>query len=221
MFPPLLDKNWILLTLQLYSNKSYTLPLFHRKNIVRLDLNPQGNLLLTVDEDGRAILTNYKRRIVIYHISFKGPADALKFSPSGQHFAVGIGRRLQLWQTPSVPGTDAGGDLEYAPFVLHRELTGHFDTIQNIEWSSDSRFILTSSKDLTARVWSLDPQDGFEPTTLAGHRQGVKAAFFTADQEAVRHARASLSRRSANFLLDIHCERRWCAFPVGIYHKKA
>lgn len=171
----------------LSSNKSYTLPLFHRKNIVRLDLNPQGNLLLTVDEDGRAILTNFKRRIVIYHISFKGPADALKFSPSGQHFAVGIGRRLQLWQTPSVPGTDAGGDLEYAPFVLHRELTGHFDAIQNIEWSSDSRFILTSSKDLTARVWSLDPQDGFEPTTLAGHRQGVKAAFFTADQEAVSH----------------------------------
>ncbi|PCH06693.1 Small-subunit processome, Utp12 [Penicillium occitanis (nom. inval.)] len=169
----------------LVNNKSYTLPLFHRKNIVRLDLNPQGNLLLTVDEDGRGILTNFKRRIVIYHISFKGPADALKFSPSGQHFAVGIGRRLQLWQTPSVPGTDAGGDLEYAPFVLHRELTGHFDTIQNIEWSSDSRFILTSSKDLTARIWSLDPQDGFEPTTLAGHRQGVKAAFFTADQEAI------------------------------------
>ncbi|QKX61291.1 uncharacterized protein TRUGW13939_08439 [Talaromyces rugulosus] len=169
----------------LVNNKSYTLPLFHRKNIVRLDLNPQGNLLLTVDEDGHAVLTNFKRRIVIYHMSFKGSVDALKFSPSGLHFAVGIGRRLQLWQTPSVPGTDAGGELEFAPFVLHRELAGHFDAIQNIEWSSDSRFILTSSKDLTARVWSLDPEDGFEPTTLAGHRQGVKAAFFAADQESI------------------------------------
>jgi periodic tryptophan protein 2 len=170
----------------IHSNKSYTLPLAHRKNIARLDLSPRGNLLLTVDEDGHAILTNFLRRIVIYHLSFRGPIDALKFSPSGRHFAVGVGRRLQLWQTPSVPGTEAGGELEFAPFVLHRELAGHFDVIQNIEWSSDSRFILTASKDLTARIWSLDPEDGFEPTTLAGHRQGVKAAYFSNDQEAVR-----------------------------------
>ncbi|KAL1997207.1 hypothetical protein VTN49DRAFT_7354 [Thermomyces lanuginosus] len=169
----------------LVNNKSYTLPLVHRKNIAHLDLTPQGNLLLTIDEDGHAILTNFRRRIVIYYFSFKGPVDALKFSPSGRHFAVGIGRRLQFWQTPTVPGTDANGGLEYAPFVLHRDLAGHFDAIRSIEWSSDSRFILTASKDLTAKIWSLDPEDGFEPTTLAGHRQTVKGAYFSADQETI------------------------------------
>ncbi|KAL1970757.1 hypothetical protein VTN77DRAFT_2591 [Rasamsonia byssochlamydoides] len=169
----------------LVNNKSYTLPFAHRKNIARLDLTPRGNLLLTVDEDGRAILTNFRRRIAIYHFSFKSPISALKFSPSGRHFAVGVGRRLQIWHTPSAPGTDGSGEIEFAPFVLHRDLAGHFDIIQNIEWSSDSRFILTASKDLTARVWSLDPEDGFEPTTLAGHRYGVKAAYFSADQETI------------------------------------
>lgn len=96
-----------------------------------------------------------------------------------------MGRRLQIWHTPSAPGTDGSGELEFAPFVLYRDLAGHFDVINNIQWSSDSRFILTASKDLTARIWSLDPEDGFEPTTLAGHKQAVKAAYFSADQETV------------------------------------
>jgi periodic tryptophan protein 2 len=98
---------------------------------------------------------------------------------------VAVGRRLQFWQTPSTPGTETNGEIEFAPFVLHRDLAGHFDDIQNIEWSSDSRFLLTASKDLTARVWSLDPEDGFEPTTLSGHRYGVVCAWFDANQELV------------------------------------
>ena len=122
---------------------------------------------------------------MLFHFSFKSPITALKFSSSGRHFAVGVGRRLQIWHAPSVPGTERSGELEFAPFILHLDLAGHFDTIQNIEWSSDSRFLLTASKDLTARVWSLDREDGFEPTTLAGHRHGVKAAYFTANQESV------------------------------------
>lgn len=150
-----------------------------------MDLSPRGNLLLTVDQTGRAILTNFQRRIAIHHFSFKGRVSALSFSPSGRHFAVGVGRRLQIWQTPSTPGTDNNGEIEFAPFVLHRDLAAHFDDVQSIEWSSDSRFLLTASRDLTARVWSLDPEEGFEPTTLAGHRQGVIAAYFSTDQELV------------------------------------
>ena len=168
------------------SNTSYTLPFSHRTNIDRLDLSPRGNLLLTVDETGRAILSNFQRRISIHHFSFKSRVSALKFSPSGRHFAVGVGRRLQIWQTPSTPGTETNGEIEFAPFVLHRDLAAHFDTVQSIEWSSDSRFLLTASRDLTARAWSLDPEEGFEPTTLAGHRQGVMAAYFDAEQESVR-----------------------------------
>ncbi|KAJ6034418.1 uncharacterized protein N7446_009166 [Penicillium canescens] len=169
----------------LVQNTSYTLPFSHRTNIDRLDLSPRGNLLLTVDENGRAILTNFQRRIAIHHFSFKSRVSALKFSPSGRHFAVGVGRRLQIWQTPSTPGTENNGEIEFAPFVLHRDLAAHFDDIQSVEWSSDSRFLLTAAKDLTARVWSMDPEEGFEPTTLAGHRQGVVAAYFNASQESI------------------------------------
>lgn len=167
------------------SNKSFTLPFAHRKNIARLTLNPLGNLLLTVDEDGRAVLTNFPRRIVLYHFSFRASVTALEFSPSGRHFAAGIGRQIEVWHTPATIDSTEEGALEFAPFVRHRTYTGHYDTVAHIQWSSDSRFFLSSSKDLSARIWSLNPTQGFVPMTLSGHRQAVRAAWFSKDQETV------------------------------------
>lgn len=168
----------------LTKNTSYTLPFAHRRNIRHIDLTNNGNLLLTVDEDGRAILTIFPRRISIYHFSFKGPVTALAFSPDGNYFIVGLGRKIQAWRTPRVPGAD-DGELDFAPFVLHREYGGHYDEVRHLSWAGDSRFFLTASKDLTARIWSLDPEEGFDPTVLAGHRQQVRGAWFNSTQEAI------------------------------------
>lgn len=167
------------------SNKSYTLPFSHRRNISCLALNHRANLLLSVDEDGRAILTNFQRRVSLHHFSFRAPVTALEFSPSGHHFAVGKGRLVEVWQTPSTPGVDTEDGLEFAPFVRHHVHSGHYDTVHSIKWSSDSRFFLSASKDLTAKIWSLNPEEGFVPSTLAGHREGVLAAWFSSDQESI------------------------------------
>ncbi|KKY36250.1 putative periodic tryptophan protein 2 [Diaporthe ampelina] len=169
----------------LVDNKSYTLPFAHRKNIARIGLTPQGNLLLTIDEDGHAILTNIARRIAVYNFSFKASPTALSFSPSGRYFAVGLGRKLEVWHVPSTPDAHPDGELEFAPFVKHHTHTGHFDEVRHIEWSSDSRFFLSASKDLTARVWSLNQEEGFVPTVLSGHRQAVVGACFSKDQETI------------------------------------
>ncbi|KAI0416730.1 periodic tryptophan protein 2 [Xylaria grammica] len=169
----------------LVENKSHTLPFAHRKNISRIGLTPRGNLLLSVDEDGHAILTNVPRRIPIYHFSFRSPVTALAFSPSGRHFAVGLGRKTEVWQVPSTPDSTAEGGLEFAPFVRHHTHMGHFDDVRHIEWSNDSRFFLTASKDLTVRIWSLDAEEGFTPTVLSGHKQAVVGAWFSKDQETI------------------------------------
>ncbi|KAK7902276.1 U3 snoRNP protein [Exophiala xenobiotica] len=169
----------------LTKNTSYTLPFAHRKNITHLDLSPDGNLLLTIDEDGRAILSIFPRRLAIYHFSFKTQVTSLAFSPDGLHFVVGLGRKIQAWKTPSTPSGAANGDLEFAPFVLLREYGGHFDEVRHLSWSGDSRFFLSASKDLTARIWSLEPEEGFEPTVLSGHRQQVRNVWFSADQESI------------------------------------
>jgi periodic tryptophan protein 2 len=62
---------------------------------------------------------------------------------------------------------------------------GHYDDVRHIEWSNDSRFFLTASNDLTVRVWSLNPEDGFIPTVLSGHKQAVIGAWFSKDQETI------------------------------------
>lgn len=98
---------------------------------------------------------------------------------------MGLGRKIQAWRTPSTPSGDAHGDLEFAPFILHREYGGHFDEVRHLSWSGDSRFFLSASKDLTARIWSLNPEEGFEPTVLSGHRQQVRNAWFSGSQESI------------------------------------
>ncbi|KAH9859351.1 hypothetical protein IAQ61_011132 [Plenodomus lingam] len=168
----------------LFNSKSYTLPFAHRRNIARLALNPQGNLLLSVDQDGRAILTNLARRIVLYHFSLRAEVTALSFAPSGRHFAVGLGRQIEVWHTPSTPDVTQG-ELEFAPFVRHRIYTGHYDAVQGLEWSADSRFFLSASKDMTARIWSVSQDESLAQTTLSGHRQAIVGAWFSKDQETI------------------------------------
>lgn len=109
----------------------------------------------------------------------------MSFSPSGRYFTVGLGRKIEVWHVPSTPDTNASGELEFAPFVKHHTHTGHFDDVRHVEWSSDSRFFLTASKDLTARIWSVEPEDGFTPTVLAGHKQAVIGAWFSENQETI------------------------------------
>ncbi|KAG8529814.1 uncharacterized protein KY384_005295 [Bacidia gigantensis] len=169
----------------LVNDKSYTLPCFHRRDIVRTCLNSRGNLLLSVDEDGRCVLTNFHRRLALYHFTFKHPLSALAFSPSGRHFAAGGARFIEVWHMPDVPGVDSQDGLEFAPFRRHRIYAGHHDQVQHIEWSNDSRFFLSASKDLTARIWSADPEEKFSPTTLAGHRESLLGAWFSNDQEDI------------------------------------
>jgi periodic tryptophan protein 2 len=90
-----------------------------------------------------------------------------------------------VWHVPSTPESNAEGELDFAPFVRHHSHAGHFDDVRSIVWSSDSRFFLTASKDLTARIWSLNPEDGFQPTVLSGHKQALINVWFSDDQETI------------------------------------
>lgn len=166
-------------------NKSFTLPYAHRRNISRIALDDRGNLLLSIDEDGQAILASFPRRLVLSHFSFHNIVTTVAFSPSGLFFAVGLGRNVQVWHTPSSPNSASDDGLEFAPFVLQREYFGHHDIVQSIDWSRDSSFILSASKDLTARVWSLRPDQKIAPTSLSGHRESLLGAWFLNDREEV------------------------------------
>ncbi|KAL8804196.1 MAG: hypothetical protein Q9182_002738 [Xanthomendoza sp. 2 TL-2023] len=169
----------------LVQNSSYTLSFSHRRNVSKLALSPDGQILLSVDDDGRAIITHLPRRIALYYFSFKAPVSAIAFSPSSKYLAVGVGRSVEVWHAPSIPSSASDQGLEFAPFVRYRVLGGHHDVVQALDWSSDSRFFLSSAKDLTARIWSLESSEDFTPTTLGGHKEAVVGAWFSAHQELI------------------------------------
>lgn len=121
-----------------------------------------------------AQLINFPRKIILHRHNFKDLVHHIAFSPDGRLISVAIGKKIQLWKTP-------GFTLEFAPFVLHRTLTGHYDAIERVTWSADSRFLLSSSRDMSIRVFSTDPIEGFAPVALTGHRDSVVAAWFDND----------------------------------------
>lgn len=50
---------------------------------------------------------------------------------------------------------------------------------------SFERYFLTSSRDMTARLFTLNPLEGFRPKTFAGHRDVVLNAYFSSDNRTV------------------------------------
>lgn len=174
----------------LVNNKSRTLPFENRKNITAIALSSNSNLLISVDEDGRALMVNFRMGVVLHHFNFKKPVQAIKFSPDSKYIAVSHDSHVQVWKTPNHLLR------EFAPFVLHRTYTGHHDEVISIEWSKDSNFFLTTSRDMTARLFSLNPIDGFRPKTFAGHRDIVINAYFSDDHRTVY----TISRDGAVFV---------------------
>ncbi|KIJ36370.1 hypothetical protein M422DRAFT_140473, partial [Sphaerobolus stellatus SS14] len=168
----------------LVANKSWTLPFENRKNIAVIALSPDGNVLISVDEDGRALLVNFKRGVVLHHFNFKKKINAIEFSPDGKrvqvlYIAVTHENHVQVWKTPNHL------IREFAPFVLHREYTGHHDEVLSIQWSPDSKCFITTSRDMTARLFTLHPLQGFRPKTFAGHRDGILHAYFSSDAKTI------------------------------------
>ncbi|KAH8919469.1 WD40 repeat-like protein [Atractiella rhizophila] len=163
----------------LVRNKTRTLEPQNAKNIKRIALSPDGRTLIPVDEDGRALLVNYQRGVVLGHINFKKPVEDIQFSPDGKYISVTHGQHIQVWKTPSLL------IREFAPFKLHRTYTGHNDDVSSITWSPDSRCFLTASKDNTAKLYTLNPLPGFRPKTFSGHRDSVLAAYFSQDQKTI------------------------------------
>lgn len=164
----------------LIKNKSFTFNFEHRKNISNICLNKQENLLISVDIDGRAILTNYITRKVLYHFNFKDRVRDISFSANGHFFAVACGRFIQVWKTPEFLD-----ERQFFPFVRYRVYAGHFSDVTSITWSSDSRFFISTSKDMTSRIWSILSEEKDAAMVLAGHRDSVVRAFFNATQDII------------------------------------
>ncbi|CAG8605898.1 11049_t:CDS:2 [Acaulospora morrowiae] len=162
----------------LVNNKSFTFPFENKKNISRIALSPNASLLLSIDEEGRVLLVNFQRRVVLHEFNFKSSVVDVQFSPDGKYFGVAVGKTIKVWKSP-------GFNREFAPFIFHHQYTGHYDDVTSITWSSDSRFFLSTSKDMTTKIHPILLNNEFNTVTLSGHRDYVVNAFFSGNQESI------------------------------------
>jgi WD40 repeat protein/tRNA A-37 threonylcarbamoyl transferase component Bud32 len=97
----------------------------------------------------------------------------------GQALLLGIEAARQL------PGLRAHNALQAALEACweERTLLGHEDEVLAVSFSSDSRGVLTASRDKTARIW--DAVTGRELLCLKGHEGAVVAATFSPDDRRV------------------------------------
>ena len=65
-----------------------------------------------------------------------------------------------------------------APMQLHRQYGGCHADITALDWSQDGRWVAVVSKDLAARVYSLQALEGYRVPTLAGHKDTPVGVFF-------------------------------------------
>ena len=85
----------------LENSKSVTLPFEMGSNIAAVALSPDKKVLITVDEDGRALLVNYRKGVVLNHFNFKSRVASIVFSPCGRYFAASHGKQVHATDVPT------------------------------------------------------------------------------------------------------------------------
>ena len=151
-----------------------------QNNITAIDISSDSSRLLVVDEEGRCSLINLVKKVTVASFNLHGKVECIKFSPNNKLFAVAVGKVIQVWQTPFT------NVKEFAPFDLKYSFGGyHTDSVKSLKWSNDGSYLLSSSKDLTCRIFKMDAEKGYVPTALAGHKSQVVNAFFSINGDAV------------------------------------
>ena len=168
-----------ILCLDLKYGTSQTLPMEIHSNIDYIDITSDSKILIVVDVLGYCLVVNFPKQIVISHFNFRSKINGLKISPNNKFLAVSINKGVQIFEMPNLI-------KEYEPFVLYRKYTAfHNDKITSINWSADSRFILTGSKDTNVRILNLFKIPGYYPFTFTGHKKKIITALFSHDMNRI------------------------------------
>ena len=105
-------------------------------------------------------------------LSKNGTATRFALSHDGQFLALAIGEDLQDLK-PKIMICDTGTGN-----VIH-ELAGHEGRISSLDFSPVDNVLLSSSEDMTARIWNLD--QGEEQLPRITHANPIQCAVFSPD----------------------------------------
>ena len=174
LYSPVFNK---IKVLDLENNTTSTLKVETRSNIHHLVISPNNKVLIAVDTKGYAIIVNLITKELMSHFNFKGKVSAIKFSPNGKFLACSIGLKFKIFEAPNIL-------QKFETMRLYKKFKGqHTDIINGLEWSPDSRFLATYSKDLTVRLHNLHFLEFYIPFTFSVHKTIIKCVFFSSDMK--------------------------------------
>lgn len=129
--------------IDLETNLTHTFDCEARSDIKKLAVSPDSKILIAIDVDGHSIIINLITKRIISHFNFKSEVNSISFSPNGLFLAVASDVSFRIFEAPTLW-------RNFETLLQYKKFKGcHNDKIISIEWSPDSRFIITSSKDLT------------------------------------------------------------------------
>ncbi len=162
-----LDKNGS--SLKLYDGNAVKQVVQFSQRINAFDISNDGKLIVAASTDGKvhsySVSDNYKE-VEVYD-------NRIAVN------AIAINREMQI-----AIGDQSGNVRLIDPFNNRpmSSLVGHTSTITEIKYSSDGRFIATSSTDKTIRLWNRKNLNA-QPITLADHESWVWSIAFSPDNQ--------------------------------------
>jgi WD40 repeat protein/class 3 adenylate cyclase/energy-coupling factor transporter ATP-binding protein EcfA2 len=139
----------------------------HTDFVFGFDFSPDGALVATVSDDGKAIiwdLASGKAQLIMG--GHEGPVRGVAFSPDSDLLATAsFDGTARIWNTSTGQ--------------LLQTLMGHEGGLMNVTFSLDGKRLLTGSGDTTGKVW--DVETGKELITLTGHTSTVFWVDFSPD----------------------------------------
>ena len=179
----------------------------HDQPVWAVAFSPNGDFVATGSLDQTAKIWDAKSGALLQNLNVCFPVVSLAFSRGGKRLVtVGPDNSACVWKVEashkaddSPPGFGvqqssaalvAGPSYEReaaekAPenWRTPRRLQGHTAAVMAVAWSPDDRWLLTASKDKSARIW--DATTGALQRTLVGHRDWVLAAVFAPNSQLV------------------------------------
>ncbi|MCI4668594.1 MAG: WG repeat-containing protein [Bacteroidia bacterium] len=179
-----------------------------RNELQSIAWSPNGSWLAAGGKDGKIFLYNMRSMVLanIFNTRIK-EIQALCFSPNSKRIAAGgIQSELEVWSISGqlfkkIPFDGQIISLDYAPnrpevAIASRDsaayiidviqgkssrIEGHSDWITGIEYSTDGKYLMTSSMDKSMRVWNRDDSNVFAVRKTGA----VRSASLSPDGERV------------------------------------
>jgi WD40 repeat protein len=141
----------------------------HRDDVDRLAFSPNGELFATASTAGSAKLWDVGSAEQLAAFETPSHCREVAFAPDGQVLAYAFGDNAVLVDVKS-----------REPLHL---LEGHLNTLDCLDFSPDSRWLVTGSHDRTLRIW--DVQTGKTRHVVAAHRDKISTLAVSPDGRTI------------------------------------